>query len=146
VRALQPILDVEASAAFDELARGGDVEGLGAWLPTFRRGRFVPAVEYLRANRVRTLLMQEMDEIMKSVDLYVGGNDLLVTNLTGHPTVVLPTGFRKAGELELPFSVTFTGRLFGEAELLAVAHAYQEATGHHRKRPPMDKVTPENAG
>src|SRR5262249_46803390 len=100
----------------------------------------------LRANRVRTLIMQEMDEIMKAVDLYVGGNDLLVTNLTGHPTVVLPTGFRKAGELELPFSITFTGRLFGEAELLAVAHAYEEATGHHRKRPPMDKVTAENAG
>ncbi|MFL5342621.1 MAG: amidase [Gemmataceae bacterium] len=147
VGALHLILDVEAASAFDDLARTGDLEGLNFWQPTFRRGQFIPAVEYLRANRIRTLLMQEMDEIMKSVDLYVGGNDLLVTNLTGHPTVVLPTGFRKPENApETPFSVTFTGRLYGETDLLAVAHAYQQATGHHLKHPDMDKVTMENAG
>jgi Asp-tRNA(Asn)/Glu-tRNA(Gln) amidotransferase A subunit family amidase len=90
--------------------------------------------------------MQEMDEIMKQVDLYVGGFDLVVCNLTGHPTVVLPTGFRKQGDMEMPYSITFTGRLYGESELLAVAHAYQQATGHHLKRPAMDKVTLENSG
>jgi len=42
-------------------------------------------------------------------------------------------------------AITFTGRLYGEAELLAVANAYQQATGHHKRRPPMDKVTAENA-
>jgi Asp-tRNA(Asn)/Glu-tRNA(Gln) amidotransferase A subunit family amidase len=147
VNALRLILDVEAATAFDELARdSADPEGLNLWLPTFRRGQFVPAVEYLRANRIRTLLMQEMDEIMKQVDLYVGGFDLVVCNLTGHPTVVLPTGFRKQGETEMPYSITFTGRLYRESELLAVAHAYQQATGHHLKRPAMDKVTAENAG
>ena len=147
VNALRLILDVEAATAFDELARDqADPEGLNLWLPTFRRGQFVPAVEYLRANRIRTLLMQEMEEIMKQVDLYVGGFDLVVCNLTGHPTVVLPTGFRKQGEMEMPYSITFTGRLYGESELLAVAHAYQQATGHHLKRPAMDKVTLENAG
>jgi Asp-tRNA(Asn)/Glu-tRNA(Gln) amidotransferase A subunit family amidase len=146
VQALQTILGVEAATAFDELTRSGETEGLNAWLPIFRRGQFVPAVEYLRANRVRTLLMQEMEESIAGVDLYVGGNDLLVTNLTGHPTVVLPDGFRKGGGLETPFSITFTGRLYGESDLLAVAHAYQQATGQHLKRPAMDKVTPENAG
>jgi Asp-tRNA(Asn)/Glu-tRNA(Gln) amidotransferase A subunit family amidase len=77
---------------------------------------------------------------MSSVDLYVGGNDLLLTNLTGHATVVLPNGLRKVDGVEMPNALTFTGRLFGETELLAVAHAYQQATGHHLKRPPMDKL------
>ncbi len=137
------ILDTEAAAVFDELTRQGVTEGLNAWPRIFRQGQFVPAVEYLRANRIRTLVMREMDDVMRQVDLYVGGNDLLLTNLTGHPTVVLPNGFRKSGDVELPTSIAFTGRLYGETELLAVAHAYQQATGHHLKRPPMDKVTPE---
>lgn len=143
VTALRLILGTEAAAAFDDLTRQGVTEGIGTWPRTFRQGQFVTAVEYLRANRIRTLVMQEMEEVMAKVDLYMGGNDLLLTNLTGHPTAVLPNGFRKAGGVEVPSSVTFTGRLFGETELLAVAHAYQQATGHHLKRPPMDKITPE---
>jgi Asp-tRNA(Asn)/Glu-tRNA(Gln) amidotransferase A subunit family amidase len=142
---LQVILDTEAATAFDELTRKGITEGLNAWPRTFRAGQFVPAVEYLRANRLRTLIMREMEEVMAQVDLYVQGNDLLLTNLTGHPSVVMPDGFRKAGDVELPGSIKFTGRLYGETDLLAVAHAYQQATGHHLRRPPMDKVTPENA-
>jgi Asp-tRNA(Asn)/Glu-tRNA(Gln) amidotransferase A subunit family amidase len=148
---IQFILSVEASAAFDDLTRAGVTEGIGAsWAATFRRGRFVPAVEYLRAQRVRTLLMREMAKVMESVDLYVGGNDLLITNLTGHPTAVLPNGLRRAGKdgkdgPETPTAITFTGRLWGETELLAVAKAYQDATGHHLKRPDMTKVTKENA-
>src|SRR5262249_25968916 len=73
----------------------------------------------------------------------IGANDSLLTNLTGHPTVVFPDGFQKVGDLELPRPIAFTGRLFGEAELLAVAEAYQQETGHHLKHPPMDKVLPE---
>lgn len=135
-RSLTMILDTEAAAAFDDLTRRGIKEGLNSWPHIFQAGQFVPAVEYLRANRVRTLLMREMDEVMRQVDLYVGGNDVVLTNLTGHPTVVLPNGFRKIGESELPNSISFTGRLYGETELLAVAHAYQQATGHHLRRPP----------
>jgi hypothetical protein len=139
------ILGTEAAAAFDDLTRKGVSEGLGAWPGTFRGGQFVPAVEYIRANRIRTLLMREMEAMFEAVDLYVGGNDLAITNLTGHPTAVLPNGFTTAKEAEVPAAITFTGRLYGETELLAVAHAYQQATGHHLKRPPMDKVTAENA-
>ncbi|HXG12802.1 MAG TPA: amidase [Gemmataceae bacterium] len=146
VSALRIILGTEAAAVFDELTRRGITEGLNNWPRTFRQGQFVPAVEYLRANRIRRLVMQEMEEVMAQVDLYVGGNDLLLTNLTGHPTVVLPDGFRKANGVEMPTAVTFTGRLYGEAELLAVAHAYQQATGFHLRRPPMDRVTPEKVG
>jgi hypothetical protein len=116
---------------------------MGAWGGTFRERRFVPAVEYIRANRVRTLLMRKMADVMRTVDLYVGGTqqELLITNLTGHPTVVLPNGTRttKAG-LETPTSLTFTGRLYGETELLAVAHAFQQAVGQHLRRPPMEKL------
>jgi Asp-tRNA(Asn)/Glu-tRNA(Gln) amidotransferase A subunit family amidase len=110
-------------------------DGLGFWPGTFRRGRFVSAVDYLRAQRARTLLMREMAKVFEGVDCYVGGNDLSITNLTGHPTVCLPNGFTKANT---PTAVTFTGGLFGEADLLTVAKAYQDATGHHLKRPPQD--------
>jgi Asp-tRNA(Asn)/Glu-tRNA(Gln) amidotransferase A subunit family amidase len=143
--ALTLILDTEAAAVFDELTRRGITEGLNEWPRIFRKGQFVPAVEYLRANRIRTLIVRQMEEVMGKIDLYVGGDDLLLTNLTGHPTVVLPNGFRKSGAVELPNSIAFTGRLYGETELLAVAHAYQQATGHHLRHPRMDKVTPENA-
>jgi Asp-tRNA(Asn)/Glu-tRNA(Gln) amidotransferase A subunit family amidase len=143
--ALRFILGTEAAAVFDELTRKGITEGLNEWPDIFRRGQFVPAVEYLRANRIRTLLAREMEEVMTEVDLYVGGNDLLITNLTGHPTVVLPNGFRKVDGVELPNALSFTGRLYCESELLAVAHAYQQATGHHLKRPPMEKLKPERA-
>src|SRR5262249_22298691 len=95
--ALRLILNVEAAAAFDDLTRQGITEGLNSWPHTFRQGQFVPAVEYLRANRVRSLVMQEMEEVMSQVDVYVGGNDLLLCNLTGHPTVVMPNGYGKRG-------------------------------------------------
>jgi Asp-tRNA(Asn)/Glu-tRNA(Gln) amidotransferase A subunit family amidase len=136
--ALQIVLTVESAAAFDNVTLQGVSEGLGYWPPTFRRGRFIPAVEYLRAQRIRTMLMKEMAEVMQQVDLYVGGNDLVLCNMTGHPTVVIPNG-------KPPEAITFTGRLYGESELLAAAQAYQEATGHHLKHPDMSKVTKELA-
>jgi Asp-tRNA(Asn)/Glu-tRNA(Gln) amidotransferase A subunit family amidase len=143
VSALSFILSAEAAAAFDELTRDGRDEQLvrqieNAWPNVFRQARLIPAVEYIQANRVRTLLMGQMERLMRQVDLYVsptfGGDNLLLTNLTGHPQVVLPNGFRTDGT---PTSITFTGRLFGEAEVLAVAKAYQDATGFHRRRPEL---------
>jgi Asp-tRNA(Asn)/Glu-tRNA(Gln) amidotransferase A subunit family amidase len=134
------ILRVEAAAAFDHVTRKKISAGLNNWPDTFRRGQFVPAVEYIRANRLRTQLMRQMEEVFAKVDLYVGGNDLFITNLTGHPTVVLPNGFVKRDDVDVPTSITFTGRLYGETDLLAVAHAFQQATGFHLRRPPMDKV------
>ncbi len=134
------ILNVEAATVFDDLIRAGDMEGLNRWPAAWRQAKFVTAVDYLRANRVRTLLIQDMQQRMKQVDLYVGGNDLVLTNLTGHPTVVMPDGFRETDGVETPESITFTGQLFGESELLAVAHAYQQATGHHLRRPNMQRL------
>ena len=143
--ALRIILDSEATTVFDDFARQGVTEDLYDWPGTFRQMQFVPAVEYLRANRVRTLLMQEMQELMSQVDLYVGGRDLTITNLTGHPTVTIPNGLRKRAGTETPTALTFTGRLYGEAELLAVAHAYQRATDFHLARPPLDKATAQDS-
>src|SRR5207249_771961 len=105
-RIVNMILDVESATAFDDITRAEVKEGIGMWGPTFRRGRFVSAVDYLKAQRARTLLMREMTKVMEKVDLYAGGNDLSITNLTGHPTVCLPNGFAKSGS---PTALTFTG-------------------------------------
>ncbi len=148
IGSLRFILSAEAAAAFDELTRSGRddelvAQGRNAWPNSFRQGQLIPAVEYIRANRVRTLLMREMEEMMSRIDVYVapsiGGSNLLLTNLTGHPTVVLPHGFRKSNGT--PTSITFSGKLFGETELLAVAHAYQRATDFHLKRPSIKAPT-----
>jgi Asp-tRNA(Asn)/Glu-tRNA(Gln) amidotransferase A subunit family amidase len=101
--------------------------------------RFYPAVEYINANRARTLTMQRMAEIFERVDVLVSptfGEQLRITNLTGHPAVILPNGFRPTDGT--PVSLTFIGRLFGEAALVAAAKAYQEATGFHLKHPRLD--------
>jgi Asp-tRNA(Asn)/Glu-tRNA(Gln) amidotransferase A subunit family amidase len=144
VKALSFILSVEAAAAFDELTRTNRDDMLvrqieDAWPNVLRLARLIPAVEYLQANRVRTLIMRAMAELMATVDLYVapsfGGDNLLLTNLTGHPAVVLPNGFDTAGA---PTSITFTGRLYDEATLLSVARAYQDATGFHQCHPPLE--------
>jgi len=136
------ILSAEAAAAFDDLTRSGRDDLLVrqmryAWPNVLRAARLIPAVEYLQANRVRHLIIREMQALFEQVDVYVGpsfeGNNLLLTNLTGHPCVVLPNGFPAP---EAPRSICFTGRLYDEATLLAVARRYQEATTFHRQHPP----------
>jgi Asp-tRNA(Asn)/Glu-tRNA(Gln) amidotransferase A subunit family amidase len=139
IGAITLMLGTEAAAVFDEITRKHITEGLNSWPNSFRNGQFVPAVEYLRAARVRTKLMRAMAERMTAVDLYVGsGEDLSITNLTGHPTVVFPMGFHDRAGRSMPGSVTLTGRLYDEATLIAVACAFQQATGDHRKRPPLE--------
>jgi Asp-tRNA(Asn)/Glu-tRNA(Gln) amidotransferase A subunit family amidase len=142
IEAMSFILSAEAAAAFDELTRSGRDDLLArqeqqAWPNALRQARLIPAVEYIQANRLRTLAMRAMDALVREVDLYVsfGATDLLLTNLTGHPAVVVPTGVTAAGA---PTSITFGGRLYDEATLLAVAKAYQDATGLHLQRPPLD--------
>jgi len=140
---LAAILTAEAATAFDGLVRSGRVKDMvrqtrDSWPNTFRFGQLIPAVEYLRANRLRTLLLRRTEERLREVDLFVAptfaGDAMLLTNLTGHPAVSVPDGFRQDGT---PGSITLTGRLFGEGDILQVAQAYQEATGFHRRRPPL---------
>jgi Asp-tRNA(Asn)/Glu-tRNA(Gln) amidotransferase A subunit family amidase len=143
VSAMTITLAAEAAAAFDDLTRSNRDDLLvrqikNAWPNVFRAARFIPAVEYIQANRARSLLVQEMHALLEPIDLYIcptyGSANLALTNLTGHPSVVLPNGFNEKGS---PVSITFVGKLFDEATLLAVARAYQNATGHHAKHPPL---------
>ncbi|MDQ7818150.1 MAG: amidase [Melioribacteraceae bacterium] len=138
------ILSAEAAAAFDELTRSNKDDLLvrqvkNAWPNVFRSSRFIPAVEYINANRVRFMLIQKMQKLMETVDLYISpswvGSNLLLTNLTGHPCVVVPNGFSERGT---PTSITFIGKLFDEGTIIAVAKAYQDATDHHKKHPKLD--------
>jgi Asp-tRNA(Asn)/Glu-tRNA(Gln) amidotransferase A subunit family amidase len=97
------------------------------------------AVDYIQANRARRLLIERMAGVMGEVDVFVtpsfGANVLALTNGAGHPTVVIPNGFNDAGA---PVSLSFVGGLYKEAAALTVAHAYQQATGWHRKHPALD--------
>jgi len=109
---------------------------------------FLSAADYLNANRARLLLMREMDKVMSKVDVYVLPYDYGdytpdpvaerstgITNLTGHPSITLPHGFDEKGH---PTGLSFIGQLFGEAKMLALAKAYQDATEWHRKHPLLE--------
>ncbi len=145
VNDLAIILSAEAGAVFDELTRSNKDDLLvrqikNAWPNSFRASRFIPAVEYINASRVRTLLIQEMQKLMSKIDLYVApsweGDNNLLTNLTGHPCIVLPNGFSDKGT---PTSITFIGRLFDEGRLIGFAKLYQDATDFHKQHPEMFK-------
>lgn len=143
---LRFILTAEAAAAFDDITRDGRVNQLsgqspGDWPNSFRTSRFITAVEYLRAQRVRTLLMHEMEKLMSQWDVFVspapGSASLLVTNLTGHPAVVVPCGFVN----ELPAAIMFTGGVYDEVSPLRVALAFERSTQWHSMHPKMDSAT-----
>ena len=157
-RPMVVMLEAEAAAAFDELTRSGrdkllTSQGKDDWPNTFRTSRFIPAVEYIQASRARMLAMEQVGKVFDQVDVIVAptnSTQLVVTNLTGHPALILPNGFRgddapqpkvdENGDLQpggpgTPVSLTFLGHLYGEAKLLAVAKAYQDATNFHLKHP-----------
>ena len=160
--AMVPLLDAEAAAAFDQLTRSGrdkllTEQGPDDWPTTFRAARFIPAVEYIQANRARMLAMEAMAKVFQDFDVIVAptnSQQLVVTNLTGHPALILPNGFRgedapparknEKGQIEgnyggpgTPVSLTFLGQLYGEAKLLSLARAYQEATDFHLQHPKL---------
>jgi len=136
------VLSAEAAAAFQSLTLSGRDDELVrqiryAWPNVLRAAQFIPAVEYIQANRQRVTLMAMMARVFREVDVYVtpslAGNSLLVTNLTGHPQVVVPAGFRSE---DTPHSLSFVGRLYDEATVMAVARTYEQAAGWHKKHPP----------
>lgn len=137
---LNIILTTETAAVFDELTRKGEPKGVNYWPKTFAMGQFVSAIDYLRANRIRRQVMEAMHGLFESVDVVVGPSMSLATNLTGQPKISLPNGFRRrrSGH-DVPTSLMMTGAMYQESTLLAVAHAYQQATTHHLKHPPLDE-------
>jgi Asp-tRNA(Asn)/Glu-tRNA(Gln) amidotransferase A subunit family amidase len=135
------VISAESAAAFDELTRSEQDnlirrQDKNFWPNSFRVSRFVPAVEYINANRHRSRLSQSMHEFMQQYDVIIvpsfAGSQLAMTNLTGHPVVVFPIGFATNG---LPNSITLIGNLYDDATILAVAKAYQDATDFHKKHP-----------
>src|SRR5436309_60611 len=159
--AMVTMLTAESAAAFDELTRTGKDKLLTSqkdndWPNTFRTARFIPAVEYIQAARARRMAMDAVAKVFDDFDVIVAptsGQQLVITNLTGHPAVILPNGlrgsdapkypsddpndFQNAGGPGTPTSLTFLGKLYGEAKLLAFARAYQEATGFHLQHPKL---------
>jgi Asp-tRNA(Asn)/Glu-tRNA(Gln) amidotransferase A subunit family amidase len=138
--AMVHLLGAEAAAAFDSLTHSGrdkllTEQGEDDWPNYFRVAQLYSAVDYINANRARLLAMEGMAKTFADVDVIVAPSDdpqVVLTNLTGHPAVVVRNGFRENGT---PVSLTFLGRLYVEAKMLAVARSYQEATGFHLRRP-----------
>ena len=137
------ILRSEAGAFFDDLVRSGKVDlmvqqGYRSRANSLRQARFIPAVEYIQANRHRQVLIEKMNDFMTKYDVVVaptfGGTQLLTTNLTGHPVVCVPTGLDEKGH---PTSVSFIGGLFEEAKILRLAKAFQDATAYDDIHPPL---------
>jgi len=159
---LSRVLGAEAAAAFDELTRSGKVallteQGPQEWPNVFRLARFYSAVDYIQAQRGRTLAMEAIEKMFGEVDVIVtpsNGAQLSATNLTGHPAVIVPNGVRgddaplpdhtedghpeNVGGPGTPVSLTFLGGLYSDARLAAFARAYQDSTGFQLLRPKLD--------
>ncbi len=135
------VLNAESAAAFDELTRTNrddliERQDKDFWPNSFRAGRTIPAVEYINANRYRSILCNRMNDFMKNYDVLIvptfSGRQLSITNLTGHPVVCMPIGFNQTGS---PLSITLIGNLYDEATILAAAKAFQDKTEHNKKHP-----------
>ncbi|PZV86409.1 Asp-tRNA(Asn)/Glu-tRNA(Gln) amidotransferase A subunit family amidase [Algoriphagus aquaeductus] len=140
---LVSMLLVEGATAFDELTRLDLDDQMvaqhrNAWPNIFRAARFIPAVEYVQMSRQRSLLIEEMHALMKEYDVIVtpsfAGQQLQITNLTGHPALCLPNGFAENGS---PTSITLLANLFEEEKLIMLGRLIQEQTDWQAKRPPM---------
>ncbi|MBC7652162.1 MAG: amidase [Deinococcales bacterium] len=141
------VISAECAAAFDDFTRNNIDDEMTwqakfDWPNSFRIARFMPAVEYINANRHRYVLMQKVNEVITQFDMIIcptrgSGNQTAITNLTGHPAVVVPTGFDK--RFNTPTSITFIGKLYDESTILSAAKAYQNATGWDEMHPAMFK-------
>ena len=137
------ILRAESGAFFDELVRSGGVDKMvqqhqKSRANSLRQSRFIPAVEYLQANRFRGELIEEMHNLMNKFDVLIsptfGGRQLMTSNLTGHPVVCVPTGFDNQNH---PTSISFLGNLYEEDKILEFANFFQAITNFHLKYPPL---------
>ena len=134
---------VERAAAFDSFTAAGLHKGLRPRTSRYlRAGQLVTAVDYLQANRRRAVIMQEVALAMSGADavmftaLTLDSRTSLnpVMSLTGHPSIAVPNGFRSSGS---PTGVMFAGHLYREGALVALAKAWQDATGDGRRQPPL---------
>jgi Asp-tRNA(Asn)/Glu-tRNA(Gln) amidotransferase A subunit family amidase len=129
---------VEAAAFHENLNQGQNSDDFehSDWPARFRGARYVPGVEYVQANRARSLLIEETSRIMDKVDVLLGRLTLggLLTNLTGHPELAIPHGL---SDNHMPLGIVFTGGLYQESSLLGLAHRYQKETGYQLGHPSL---------
>ena len=159
--AMVPLLSAEAAAAFDELTTTGrdkllTEQGPEDWPNDFRTARFYPAVEYIQANRARSIAIREVSKLFEKVDVIVASTNsdqLVMTNLTGHPAIIVPNGLRGAdaptpptidtgnddqiGGPGTPVSITFLAGHYQDARLCALALAYQQEAGFQKLHPKL---------
>ncbi|MEZ6134319.1 MAG: amidase [Pirellulaceae bacterium] len=127
VEAMNFVLGTEAASVFEDAFRQTPDANYGLWSGTFRQAPFTPAMQYLRANRIRGQLITEAERTLGQVDVVLGGNDLLLTNLTGHPSLVVACGVEQVDESERPGVVKLTAKAYAESTLLMVGKILQEA-------------------
>lgn len=169
VGAMSFVLGTEASTVFDDDFRADQKADYGNWPSTFRQSQFVPAIQYLRANRIRSELIVETERKLSSVDVVLGGDDLLLTNLTGHPSMIVACGADqievrsqledqsesdqettdeadrpKRMEIAVPGVVKLTASAYREANLLHVGAILQRALPPRPSQPSLDDWTPGN--
>jgi len=161
--AMELLLEAESAAAFDDLTMLGRDKLLTGQGPddypnNFRVSRFYPAIEYIQANRARSLAIQQVSGLFEKVDIIVGStfyeDQATATNLTGHPALIIPIGVRGSDAppaIEFPdqgpnsglagpgtpHSITFLAGHYQDAKLLAFGRAFQEATGFHKLHPKL---------
>jgi Asp-tRNA(Asn)/Glu-tRNA(Gln) amidotransferase A subunit family amidase len=161
---LNIILFAEAAAAFEELTLSGDADRLkiqlpDAWPNLFRQSRFLSAVDFVQADRLRRKVAQEMARVFTGVDLLLvpslRDEMLTITNFTGHPSLTLRAGFIEVSEARsdwapdphnplpkfsparrVPHGVTLIGRLFDEGTLGQAGIALEREFAVSRERPP----------
>jgi Asp-tRNA(Asn)/Glu-tRNA(Gln) amidotransferase A subunit family amidase len=163
-QSLNTVLFAEAAAAFEEITLDGRVDQLraqvpDAWPNLFREARFLSAVDFVQADRLRRKVAVEMARIMGEVDLLLvpslRDEMLTISNFTGHPSLTLRTGFVQVGQARsdwapnpamplptfspprrVPHGVTLIGRLFDEGTIARAGLALEQAAGVAGERPP----------
>jgi Asp-tRNA(Asn)/Glu-tRNA(Gln) amidotransferase A subunit family amidase len=154
-------LEAEAAAAFSELTLSGDDQRMrwqadAAWPNTWRRARFLTAVDLVQTDRFRRRVMHEAERFFDGVDAVIGpnfaGSMLLVTNFTGHPCLTVRAGFRElatrpsafdrpgsatAAKHRVPHNVSLWAGLYREGTLLALGRALEQRLDVQAIRPDL---------
>ncbi len=134
--AMTVMLNVEATTVFDEILRREPDADLGLWPESFRKGQFTTAVQYLQASRLRSMLIQETETVLREVDVLFAADDLVLTNLTGHPSLVVALGTQQDKDQDArPATVKLTSAMYAESTLLHVGSALQRALPPTPSRP-----------
>jgi len=139
---IEAVVAMESAATFGELTRRGEPKGVHGWPRYWAYGHLLSAVDYLKFSRLRAILMERLEKLMQTIDIYFGDELGLYTHLAGHPQVVFPKKFEKDDGFLMPRHQLMAGRAYDESTLLALADAYQRAIGL-KERPPLEKFLAE---